>query len=140
MTTVPSSGIIDFILLDDDDINNTIARVTAELTLGKDTVCQSFTNPLQALAYLKEFTPRSSVVKTILLLDLNMPMMSGWEFLEYYDQLPVETHRAIELYVLTSSIDKRDRDRSYVSKNVVDFFVKPLTKDVIGKIAVHARK
>lgn len=124
---------IDFIFIDDEEINNLICRLTVETTLGKGVRTQSFTNPFDAFDYLVQFKPRPGA-KTILFLDINMPVMTGWEFLAAFDRLPAEIKDAIQIYILSSSIDPRDRQRSYANNNVVDFIVKPLELDTINQI------
>jgi CheY-like chemotaxis protein len=122
-----------FILVDDDPINNTICEMTIELAQGKANI-KSFTNPEIAFDYIKSFYPEIKDDETILFLDLNMPIMTGWEFLERFDNLPMEIKKHINIYILSSTIDDRDKDRSYANKNVNGFLLKPLTKDVVTKI------
>jgi len=120
-----------FILIDDDPINNIISKITIELVLG-DARIQSFIDPSQGFAYIKSSSQDSH--KTVLLLDLNMPILNGWEFLDRFDSLPGPLKNSFQIYILSSSVDDRDRERSYANKNVVDFLVKPLTKDAVASI------
>lgn len=122
-----------FIVVDDDPISNTICRLTLEMVLGKVEM-ESFTNPKEALDYITEKYAMPTPSKTILLLDINMPIMSGWEFLERFDALHVNVKNAIDIYILSSSVDPRDKDRSYSNKNVRNYLLKPLTVDVIKKV------
>ena len=103
-----------------------------ELTLYN---LKKFTNPATDFEFLKTEYPQTITGVTILLLDLSMPIMSGWEFLEGFDNLSTTRKDSIRIYVLSSSIDDRDRDRSYANKNVKGFLLKPLTKDSINQIA-----
>jgi CheY-like chemotaxis protein len=126
---------IDFVFVDDDPISNMICKFTVEMMLGK-VGSQSFVSPERALEYFATmFLPNGEHNKTVLLLDINMPGMSGWEFLEHFDNLKAIIKELIHVYILSSSVDERDALRSYASKNVVDFFVKPLSKETISKIA-----
>jgi CheY-like chemotaxis protein len=123
-----------FLFVDDDPINNLICRMTVDMVLGK-VESQSFTNPQLALEYLKtSFVKDGYPAHSILLLDINMPVMSGWEFLDRFDDLPANIKDLIHIYILSSSVDERDKERSYANKNVKDFLVKPLTKETILKI------
>lgn len=128
---------IDFIFVDDEEINNLICRMTVEVTLGKKGTTTSFVNPALAIEHLKMFKPRDPGVPTVLLLDINMPVISGWEFLERFDNLPETIKESIRIYILSSSVDQRDRERSYANKNVIDFLVKPLSKDTVLKVAAE---
>lgn len=124
---------IDFILIDEEDTSNLISRMTIEMALGQAAICHSFVNPIQALAFLKKFRPKPEG-RTILLLDISMPGVTGWEFIEDFDNLPAETKQTIRVYMLSSSSDLRYKKRPYESKNVTDYLVKPLVKDVVERI------
>ena len=95
---------------------------------------ESFTNPTDALDYIAEKFEASTLRKTILLLDINMPIMSGWEFLERFDAFNESIKAGIDVYILSSSVDPRDKDRSYANKNVRNYLLKPLTADAIKKV------
>ncbi len=123
-----------FILIDDDPINNMICELTIEIIHGKSDI-KSFVNPEMGFKYIQtEHHGKKDDHNTILLLDLNMPVMSGWEFLERFDNLSKVIKNSINIYILSSSIDERDKDRSYANKNVKGFLLKPLTRDVINQI------
>jgi len=66
-----------------------------------------------------------------LFIDVNMPTMSGWEFLEYFEGLDDRVKSAIQIYILSSSVDERDLERALGNENVKAFLVKPLTKDML---------
>ncbi|QDH81014.1 response regulator [Echinicola soli] len=83
-----------------------------------------FANPVEALLWLEE----NKV--DLLLLDINMPEMKGWDFL---DQL-VEREIDVEVRMLSSSIDPRDEERSKQYDMVSGFLVKPLKKESLGDI------
>jgi CheY-like chemotaxis protein len=126
---------VDFVFVDDDPISNMICKLTVEMMLGKVS-SQSFVSPERALEYLTStFLPEGSHHKTVLLLDINMPGMSGWEFLEHFDQLKEAIKTLIHVYILSSSVDERDTLRSYANKNVVSFLVKPLSKETVSQVA-----
>ncbi len=123
-----------FIAIDDDPINNMICRLTIEMVADHPEIV-AFTDPMQGLDYMRnEYQVSQTKKPSVLLLDINMPGMSGWEFLEKFDQLSQETKDLIQIYILSSSVDDRDRQRSYANKNVKDFLVKPLVKNDVVKI------
>jgi response regulator RpfG family c-di-GMP phosphodiesterase len=123
-----------FILIDDDPMNNLICKLTIEMTLGQTDV-KAFVNPESGLEYIQTyFSDSTNEVSALLLLDINMPIMSGWEFLEMFDNLSFEVKDRVKICILSSSIDERDKERSYANKNVLDFLVKPLTDKDIQRI------
>jgi len=125
---------VDFVFVDDDPISNMICKLTIEMMLGKVN-SQSFVNPELALEYFTStFLPEGSHHNTILLLDINMPGMSGWEFLERFDHLKEAIKTLVHVYILSSSVDERDALRSYANKNVVNFLVKPLSTETVFQV------
>lgn len=129
-----------FILIDDDPMNNLICKLTIEMTLGQTEV-KAFVNPENGLDYIQsEFSNPDSDVSALLLLDINMPIMSGWEFLEMFDNLSFEVKDRIKICILSSSIDERDKERSYANKNVLEFLVKPLTDKDIQRLTMMELK
>lgn len=129
-----------FVLIDDDPMNNLICKLTIEMTLGQTDV-KAFVNPEIGLEYFQNEFAALKDTSALLLLDINMPIMSGWEFLEMFDNLSFEIKDRVKICILSSSIDDRDRERSYANKNVVDFLVKPLTdKDILRVMAPEVKK
>ena len=129
-----------FILIDDDPMNNLICKLTIEMTFGQSDV-KPFVNPEVALNYIQTEFATFPETSALLLLDINMPIMSGWEFLEMFDNLSFELKDRIKICILSSSIDERDKERSYANKNVLDFLVKPLTdKDVQRITSMELKK
>jgi CheY-like chemotaxis protein len=113
-------------LVDDDPINNLINR----RLLGKTGICeriQEFLGGQEALEKIAELAPEESL---LLFLDINMPVINGWEFLDKY----IETfpHRKDKIVILSSSIDFQDRQRANEYAIVSGFLEKPLTLDKIS--------
>ena len=129
-----------FILIDDDSMNNLICKLTIEMTLGQTDV-KAFVNPEHGLDYFQNEFATLKDTSALLLLDINMPIMSGWEFLEMFDNLSFEIKDRVKICILSSSIDDRDKERSYANKNVLDFLIKPLTdKDIIRITSMELKK
>jgi response regulator RpfG family c-di-GMP phosphodiesterase len=129
-----------FILIDDDPMNNLICKLTIEMTLGQTDV-KAFVNPENGLEYFQNEFAALKDTSALLLLDIHMPSMSGWEFLEMFDNLSFEVKDRVKVCILSSSIDDRDKQRSYANKNVLDFLVKPLTdKDILRIAAMELKK
>ena len=123
-----------FVLIDDDPMNNLICKLTIEMTLGQTEV-RAYVNPENGLHYFQHDFADQKDTTALLLLDINMPIMSGWEFLELFDNLTFDIKDRVRICILSSSIDERDRERSYANKNVLEFLVKPLTDKDILRIA-----
>lgn len=129
-----------FVLIDDDPMNNLISKLTIEMTLGQTDV-RAFVNPENALEFFQNEFSTIQDAYALLLLDIHMPSMSGWEFLEMFDNLSFEVKDRVKICILSSSIDDRDKQRSYANKNVLEFLVKPLTdKDILRITAMELKK
>ena len=121
-----------FIVIDDDPLNNTICRLTIKKALGVVDVV-TFTDPAQGLQYIDtEYSnPSDEELSTVLFLDINMPVMNGWEFLEKYENLNSSVKKNIKVYILSSSVDDRDIEKANSNKNIVNYLAKPITKETI---------
>ena len=127
-----------FILIDDDSLSNLISRHIIERIAGKIDI-QVFGNGQAGLSYIESHYSPENLPRTKIFLDINMPVMTGWEFLDRFDALSADIKDCMEIYVLTSSLHWGDKERSGENKNVKDHLVKPLTTEFI-KILVEDRK
>ena len=128
-----------FIIIDDDKLNNKICSTLIE-KLFKDANITTFTDAREGVEFIKtEYSNPDLTDLGILFLDIKMPLMDAWEFLDVYDTLDDEIKKKIRIYILSSSIDKRDMDRAQANKHVVYYLIKPLTRESISLIT-HALK
>jgi len=70
----------------------------------------------------------------LIFLDINMPAMDGWEFLEKYKQLPKEQQSKIVIIMLTTSLNPDDREKASKIKEISGFETKPLTPELIDSV------
>lgn len=89
-------------------------------------VCQNGKEGLDTIVSMLE---KGEVLPEVIFLDLNMPIMDGWEFLEEFGKLP--NVQNIKIYILSSSIDSRDIEKAKQYCIVNDFIAKPLTDSKI---------
>ena len=121
-----------FIIVDDDPFNNRICSMIIKGTLGEADI-QSFTLPEEALSFIQnEYS--GMLVPVILFLDINMPTLTGWEFLEKYENFNEKIKEKITIYILSSSIDQPDKDKADANKYIKEFISKPLNRDAIHSI------
>lgn len=110
-------------LVDDKDISNFIMRKFIEIR-KPETNIHEYTDPAQAFAVIDQVAP------DIIFLDLNMPIMNGWSFLDAMR----ESALSHKVAILTSSTSDEDMDKSSQYGNVVNFYVKPLTPDELARV------
>lgn len=84
----------------------------------------------EALKFLKE--NHSEDMQILIFLDLNMPEMNGWEFLDEIDKSDLKKN--IFVVIITSSIDQRDYKKAQQYPNVSDFVVKPINQQLIKNL------
>lgn len=65
-------------------------------------------------------------VPDIMFIDLNMPIMDGWEFIERFTKIENKFNKLISLYIVSSSINPVDIDRAKSLSNIKDYLVKPV--------------
>jgi CheY-like chemotaxis protein len=88
-------------------------------------------NGLDALAYLKN---NKLEAPEIIFLDLNMPKMNGWEFLEHYKHLNKEQKARVVLVILTTSANPDHIKKAKEIEEVTGFETKPLTKQMLHNL------
>ncbi|MEW5676900.1 response regulator [Flavobacterium enshiense] len=114
-------------LIDDDEIIVYLTqRIVSETKLVD--LIQVFRNGKEAIDYIVENKNNPQLLPEIIFLDLSMPIMDGWEFLENYIGLKNEIEKSIIIYVITSSTSSEDMKRVKNIKEVSDYLVKPVTK------------
>ncbi len=113
-------------LIDEDLVNNFISK--SMITRFDDTLkILDFASARKALEYLKSTTQHPDII----LLDITMPIMNGWQFLEQYSKFHMPN---TQLYILTSSIDPQDKFKASGYSCVKDFISKPLKSEDLSRI------
>lgn len=93
-----------YLVVDDDKTNNLICRFTIQ-RFNKNAVINLFTYPQEALQFIRSKKIEHEEGSTMLFLDINMPTMSGFEFLEEFRKLGKEVTDKYHIFILTSSIE-----------------------------------
>lgn len=121
------------LLIDDNPVDNLISqRYISNARIAKE--CITIDSSLDAYDYLFEEID-SKDFPEVILLDLNMPIYNGFEFLDKIEKLKDKQLINSRVYILSSSTNSKDVQRAKSYKSVVDYFVKPLNEDTIKKIA-----
>ncbi len=91
-----------------------------------------FPNGLDALKYLRPILELPDILPSVILLDLNMPVLDGWQFLDEFVQL--KPSKRITVYIVSSSIDSVDHEKALAYKDVSSFYIKPVTQEDLLEI------
>lgn len=119
---------LEILVVDDDSIVRKLHHKNLEMS-DIDHEITTFENGKEAMEYMeRKQDPNTSF---LVLLDINMPVMDGWEFLENYKE--TGTNETFVLMV-TSSIDGSDKDKAYTFPNVIGFYEKPFRADTVKGI------
>jgi len=120
-----------FLIVDDDPENNMLSKMVLKRILGEVEITD-FVEPEAGLEYIEsQFAKEAEGEKIVLFLDINMPTMSGWEFL---DKFAAMVHTIIEqfcIYILSSSVDPRDIQRANENPLVAGIIEKPLDRKTL---------
>jgi CheY-like chemotaxis protein len=117
------------LLIDDDEPTNYLNKLTLEQA-GCTRQIRVAQSGQEALNYLQNATPRPDLI----FLDINMPAMDGWEFLERYRTLPDARKADIVLIMLTTSLNPDDEIRTRAIPEVAGFENKPLSQEQLNNL------
>nr|WP_294944004.1 response regulator [uncultured Mucilaginibacter sp.] len=120
-------------VVDDDEIYTfTVKRIIARSEIAEKTIF--FHNGKAALDFFVANAQNKLELPDLILLDINMPVLDGWQFLEQYVKLVPRFDKKITLFIVSSSIDEEDYARARAIEAVSDFIVKPLTVEHLHNI------
>ena len=90
-------------------------------------------NGEEALRFFNDLKYRKNKIKKpqLIFLDLNMPVMGGWEFLEHFTSPDYEEFNSIKIIVLSSTINPEDLAKAKKYPAVIDFLSKPISKSML---------
>jgi CheY-like chemotaxis protein len=124
----------DIFLIDDDSLVNFLNQEIIKDSYP-DLKVRSFESATDALEDIKENIKTSHFsLPQLILLDINMPVMDGWEFLDEFNQLPKNLTKDCKVIMHTSSIDPRDIEKAKTYPAVIDYVTKPLNIQTLSKI------
>jgi CheY-like chemotaxis protein len=124
---------LDFVLLiDDDDVVNTLHTIILRQS-GVTENIQSVMSGAEGLDTLSEYEKKSNW-PAIIFVDINMPGMNGWEFLEIFKKKFSAHKQRCVICLLSSSLDPRDKEKADRLDMVDFYFSKPLSFDAVYTI------
>jgi CheY-like chemotaxis protein len=121
------------IIVDDDDVFVFLTKKAIEKNNILE-VIKIFGNGLDALNFMKENVGNPDLLPEIILLDLSMPVMDGWQFLEAYVKMNPKVEKEVIIYICSSSISPEDGIRAKNISAVSDYMIKPVSKEKLVEI------
>jgi two-component system, chemotaxis family, chemotaxis protein CheY len=118
-------------IIDDDKIFHVLTRRILEKGGVADEILE-FYDGQDALTYLKGNLGETSKLPDLIFLDIQMPFMDGWQFLDEYSSLMLT--KPVVIYIVSSSISALDHERSRDYENVKGFIIKPFKREKIMEI------
>jgi CheY-like chemotaxis protein len=116
-----------FIIIDDSELDCFIAQRLLKHS-NKNLTVKTFQNAGQVLEIIRESSKEDDQA-TIILLDLQMPLMNGFDFVEEFEKFPAEVQRNYKIAILSSTKNPTDVYKILAYKTVNSIIEKPLTKE-----------
>lgn len=124
------------LLIDDDPIFVFLIKKTLQ-TIDNTLMIDIFSDGEKAIDYIYAIKESRLLLPDIIFLDLNMPILDGWGFLDQYSLISEQLSKKIELYILSSSISPEDVRHASDYPVILDYLIKPLEKSRIADILSH---
>jgi CheY-like chemotaxis protein len=116
--------------IDDDPITLMLfKKVAQKASFTKEII--NATNGEEALALINNIM-NEDIKPHLLFLDLNMPVMGGWEFLDSFNNSNYYRSNNTKVIILTSTIDPKDIKKASTYNNVIEFLSKPITVEMLN--------
>jgi CheY-like chemotaxis protein len=128
-----SAGLKSILLVDDDEVSNFLSDIIIRdtITIEEINTCM---NGQEALDFLDRNLKTPSGLPDVIFLDLNMPVMDGWDFLKEYRKMAGSLGRKPLVFILSSSVYREDIEYSRKFEEVSGFLTKPLTPEQVISI------
>jgi len=125
---------VSILLVDDDEINNFISVKLIKKTLLNTEIktCLNGKFAIDELVEIQNSNPEE--LPDYILLDINMPIMNGWEFLDEYKRLGIDREGKSKIYIISSSVFNNDINKAKSYPLVKDFISKPLSVEKIREV------
>lgn len=124
----------DYLVIDDDDINNFVCKSLIKGLTGTENI-QVFNSPEKGIEYIEnEYLQSDKKRSTLVLLDINMPCLSGWDVLNIFDRFSETVKKQFSIYILSSCIRETEMAKILANKYAKGCIEKPLTSEKLSEL------
>lgn len=123
-------------IIDDDEIYQLFTK-KAISRFGKPFTILSYVNGREAILDFTRKLQESESLPDLILLDINMPVMDGWQFMEAFESMKAQVPKNIQIYIVSSSIAPGDIDRATNNPSISGFVSKPLDVATLEKLLMN---
>ncbi len=116
------------LLIDDDPATNFLHKFILEKENCATNII-SIQSAEEALEYIKETIKKGFQCPELIFLDINMPRMNGWEFIDEYKKITQDNTVSKIVVMLTTSLDPKDKEKAENIQDINEFISKPLTSE-----------
>lgn len=124
---------INVCIIDDDDVFQYTILHTLQVHKSVNHIIP-FTDGAEAMTFLKANINNDQELPDVIFLDINMPVMDGYGFMQQYESLIPNLAKKITVYILSSSVDLVDFDKTKKINQVTDYIVKPIRDSQLTRI------
>ncbi len=124
---------LNVLLVDDDGIYQFTSKKTLEATGFAESI-SICSNGREAIDLIQNNLSNHLAVPDVIFLDVNMPVMNGWDFLKAYQEIKSQLAKPIKIYIVSSSADEFDINHSKQFETVTDYIIKPILKEKFALI------
>jgi len=119
-------------IVDDDPLFQYVTKRMIDKLLSNYNLLQ-FTDGSQAIAYIRENLENAENLPQLIFLDINMPGLNGWQFLEEFRTLQISNYFPV-IYMASSSTDSTDINKAKTYEELFGYIVKPISREELGEI------
>ncbi|GGG37354.1 response regulator [Croceivirga lutea] len=124
-------------IIDDDEIYIELLKIKMrDINFCEE--CLVYNDGQSAIEAIKEICDTNRSLPEVIFLDINMPILDGWGFLDHYEKLEICKTDKVVIYMVTSSMAKADLERVQEFKSIKKYIVKPITKEQLTEILLAA--
>jgi CheY-like chemotaxis protein len=122
-------------IIDDDKIYKfMLTRIINDNKLAERII--TFSDGEKAIQYLTDNKANNEHIPDIIFLDVNMPIMDGWQFIEEYASLKTKIEKKVDIFMLSSSVNPIDIERANKINEISDYIIKPMKLEEVKRILI----